>query len=523
MSGALWAAYFLGKVALHLDGGLTMHFWPNAVLLALVMPFAPRRGAERTALVRRLRAGAGAAAAAALLWYDSFLPPLMVALRFARENPNALSADFLLPFASGFFSARGAAGLAALGVLAFAAARRRLHLTPLAAAALLLVPLAELRRPKGEAARRAIEFFDEERTRRAALPKPAGAPFDVILVQVCSLSWDDLAAAGVSRPRLLEGANWVFSRFNSATSYSGPAALRLLRAPCGQAPHASLYARWPDECRLMPSLRERGFRTWSGVNFPRESMGQMRNVVSLAGADEPMENADLPIRWRNYDGEAVYSDDAVLERWWKARVASGAERAAFYFDTVSLHGGVHEDMPDWWREPKGAAYLTALEELGLALEKLYASIEDSGRSAVVLIVPEHGRATRGSKLQAETLRDIPLTAITRVPAAVRLVGPRFAKAPKGRVAREPVSYLALASLLGSLLEDPSLAKDPARLEAAVAVLPKTAAMSETDSWAVFETGTGTYLRGKDGAWRLLTPDASVAAVSAARAAGEARP
>jgi hypothetical protein len=156
-----------------------------------------------------------------------------------------------------------------------------------------------------------------------------------------------------------------------------------------------------------------------------------------------------------------------------------------------------------------------LDALGRDVDALCAAIEASGRSAVVAIVPEHGRALRGSAVQAEGLRDIPLPSITRVPAAVRLVGPAFAGAPRGRESAKPVSYLALAQFLADVLGDPRLARSGGGLDRAVAALPETGFLSETSEWRVFESSGSYYLFGKDGTWRPLPaePDAAPRAKS----------
>ncbi|MBZ4288683.1 cellulose biosynthesis protein BcsG, partial [Mycobacterium tuberculosis] len=51
----------------------------------------------------------------------------------------------------------------------------------------------------------------------------------------------------------------VFKNFNSATSYSGPAAVRLLRASCGQLSHTNLYQPSGADCYLFENLAKLGF------------------------------------------------------------------------------------------------------------------------------------------------------------------------------------------------------------------------------------------------------------------------
>jgi hypothetical protein len=74
----------------------------------------------------------------------------------------------------------------------------------------------------------------------------------VIFIHVCSLSWDDLEATGLAQHPLLSGFDILLKRFNSVSTYSGPAAIRLLRAPCGQPRHVALWTPAPAQCLLMP-------------------------------------------------------------------------------------------------------------------------------------------------------------------------------------------------------------------------------------------------------------------------------
>ena len=54
-----------------------------------------------------------------------------------------------------------------------------------------------------------------------------GQPFDVVVLNICSLATVDLNAIGVEPRNLFADFDILFSQFNSATSYSGPAAIFL--------------------------------------------------------------------------------------------------------------------------------------------------------------------------------------------------------------------------------------------------------------------------------------------------------
>ncbi|MEI9292520.1 cellulose biosynthesis protein BcsG, partial [Pseudomonas aeruginosa] len=92
-----------------------------------------------------------------------------------------------------------------------------------------------------------------EAKRKSTFPSslPADAqPFELLVINICSLSWSDIEAAGLMSHPLWSHFDIEFKNFNSATSYSGPAAIRLLRASCGQTSHTNLYQPANNDCYL---------------------------------------------------------------------------------------------------------------------------------------------------------------------------------------------------------------------------------------------------------------------------------
>ncbi|MDW4658054.1 cellulose biosynthesis protein BcsG, partial [Escherichia coli] len=70
------------------------------------------------------------------------------------------------------------------------------------------------------------KFYATEATRQVEF-KPSTSPaqpFDLLLINICSMAWDDLDAVGLRDNTLFQQMDVVFDNFNSATSYSGPAA-----------------------------------------------------------------------------------------------------------------------------------------------------------------------------------------------------------------------------------------------------------------------------------------------------------
>lgn len=261
----LWSYYFFAKLGLHAGQYIDFHLLPNlAFALYLSVPLTTRR-------LRVVRGIAALPLAAMLLYHDSWLPPVSRILA-QREELAAFDSAYLADLASRFIDLEVVFAL--LGVfLVYALIATRLRMRTWAVLAMLavsagsgLTALRAAERPGVAAAgtaeevalddasldRRLDRFFETERQRRVALPKtPTDAtPYDLLFLQICSLSWDDLDAAGLANAPQLNKLDLLLTRFNSASSYSGPAAIRLLRAPCGQSPHEALYKPAAPGCQL---------------------------------------------------------------------------------------------------------------------------------------------------------------------------------------------------------------------------------------------------------------------------------
>lgn len=104
------------------------------------------------------------------------------------------------------------------------------------------------------------QFFAYEGTRRVGFPNHFHSlPFDIVLLNICSLSHSDLAAVELQGHELFLQPDITFTNFNSATSYSGPATLRLLRSDCGQCKFSDLY-QYNSQCDLFGHLKTLGFK-----------------------------------------------------------------------------------------------------------------------------------------------------------------------------------------------------------------------------------------------------------------------
>jgi cellulose biosynthesis protein BcsG len=518
----LWASYFLCASYLHYRGVLRLEPVPNFVLAVLLAVPLPSALAGSRAW-RAARQALAVAAAVALLWRQSWLPGPGRTARLLGEmgGLGAISPAYLLRVIGGSLSLVDA-GVLVVVVAACVFLARRIVLAPLAFAAILSVPLLAASRGAEGTAGEVARFFEAESHRSVRFPeRPAGVEFDVILLHVCSLSWDDLRASGLDGHPLLREFDLVFTAFNSVSSYTNPSAIRLLRSACGQTRHADLYGNAMPECYLLDALRRAGYRTGFALDNDAPAYRFVEEARMFGHADAPLPFAGLPVRQIDFDRTPIYDDGALLARWLDDRKASPARRAALYADLTTLHGGARRVEDDrWWTRSRKDLYREAGEHLFETLEQLFRRLEASGRRTLVVFVPEHGTALAGSAFQPPDVREVPLPAITTVPVAVKLVGPGLAPTPARQVTiGKPTSYLAIAHLLASALDARSFRPEALFTDEAIARIPETPFVAENEATTVVRTGDAVLWRRRNGAFEPVpAADAASPAPAAAAAA-----
>lgn len=522
-----WSFYFFAKLFLYAGGYIGFHFWPNLGFAAFTALPA------RTRYWRIAKQLVALPLGAALLYYDSWLPPL------ARVLSQAGSlADFTLPYlvelAGRFLNLKVLATLAVLlGV--YLVLRQRLRMSAFAfvaifaavaipalqswfsdgtavtaaenqtatpAAALAAAPAATT----ADALNAALSsFYGNEATRRVEFKRIASdaPPYDIIFLHICSLAWDDISYVGLENSALLKRFDYLLTGFNSAASYSGPAAIRLLRGNCGETRHSELYKPAAPGCYLFDGLQQAGFEPHWLMNHDGHFGNFFSDVRDRGGLTIPLENdTAVDVSQHAFDGSPVYSDYAVLSRWWEKRQRMPAQHVVLYYNTISLHDGNHL---------VGKPSMSARDNYRLRLElfmsdigRFLDQIKSSGRRVVVVMVPEHGAAARGDRMQIPGLREIPTEAITRVPLGVALIdGSADTKtpAPQQQTSDAPTSYLAMSELLARLTSgDPFAQSAPVTL----ADLPETAMVSENEGTVIMQAGSTFMMRTPDGAWSPYT-------------------
>ncbi|MDP4300240.1 cellulose biosynthesis protein BcsG [Leptothrix discophora] len=516
--GAAYAIHFLLKFGLHLAGLIELVPALN-LALALLLTW-PLRGSARTA-VRWL----ALPLAFGLLYHESPWPPLArVWSTFGAVTD--FSVVYLLELATRIVHAQMLAALLVASVLlAGLATRLRLSVWVFIGLAVIagLPSPAQLERERDIASiatsdssgpialnqldRTLQAFFDGERAKTLKLAEDSGPPpFDLVILNVCSLSWDDLDTARLGDAPLMRRLDVVFDRFNTGATYSGPAVLRLLHANCGLVPQGELYGGARGECLLMRGLEQAGYQPAVLLNHDGRFDGFADMLRRDSGLSIPPEQVlDAPVAMKSFDGNPIRDDAEVLTRWWRARTDGvGNGRVALLYNSISLHDG--NRVPGIASVSSLETYAPRARKLFDDLERFLDLIERSGRPTVVVLAPEHGGAVRGDAQQIAGLRELPTRALTHVPAGLMLMNfgvARAADAPPVHVTQN-ASYQSLFAVVAALLRGGEEATRPQRLVELGQALPPLEWVAENAGHVYLQRGPYGYLRTPDGNWRLMS-------------------
>ncbi len=519
-----WSLYFIAKLALYADGKIDLHVWLNLALCTFTA-LIPANDRQRYA--KNLLAGV---LALTLLYYDSWLPPLQRLLLVA-PNLREFSIPYLLELSARVVDLQTVLVLLALTGL-YVLLRRKVRMATVAFAGLLVVAILHLPfwnrsavaastagalgadaaaarstgqgRPDVEQDPDATlrEFYRQE-AKRLVTPAigESGSPYDIIIVHVCSLGWDDLDAVGLTGDAFLKRFNLMFTNFSSAASYSGPAAIRLMRANCGQTPEAALYTTPQNNCLLITGLENAGFEPHWLLNHDGHFGNFFSEVTRYGGLSAPLEpNTGAQVTQRAFDNTPVLGDYSVLSRWWQGRLKPGsAERVVLYYNTVSLHDG--NRLLDAGSDAQALRFDTRARRLFADLGHFMDDIRAAHRQAVVILVAEHGAAVRGERRQMPGLREVPSPLVTRVPVGVAFVGDAQTRVTPTLRIETPTSFLALATLLSRMTaSNPFDETDAAKTAELTVDLPSTRSVAENADTVMMESGGQYLLRSPGGTW-----------------------
>ena len=516
-----WSAYFFAKLFLFAGGYIAFSPWLN-LAFAIFTALPPQN--PRQAFTKNLVA---VPIGVILLYHDSWLPPITRVLA-QTQNLAAFSIPYLLELLGRFINWMVLLQLAVL-VVVYVFAKRKLRLSTfvfIAIFAIILLPNGmpwfrsdiapaavaatgvqrgvapqiDARNMRPEALEAHLqEFYAKEAQRQVRFPKFSAdeQPYDVIFVHACSLSWDDLDAAEHANDPLLKRFDVLFTAFNSAASYSGPAAIRLLRGNCGQTTHKSLYEAAPRECLVFDGLQDAGFEPQWVMNHDGHFGDFFADVREPARGAFPIAAEVLKgarVAQYAFDESPIYDDYSVLSQWWQQRQKNPSSHVALYYNTISLHDGNRV------AGKKDSSFKARLDKFTTDMQRFLDDVEKSDRRVIVIFIPEHGAAVRGDKRQIPGLREIPTPAITHVPVGIALLNAtRDAKSTLQTI-ETPTSYLAVNELLSRLIAENPFAKSSLNLSSYTQNLPVTESVSENDGTVMLQIGRQYMMRTPDGDW-----------------------
>jgi cellulose synthase operon protein YhjU len=569
LSLGMWGFYFAAKLALYWKELIGFHSLANIAFAAFVLFPVKHAFWNKAKLV------ASVLSALALLYYDSWLPPIGRVLSQASLVSN-FSSTYLIELAGRFVNLPVIAMLAGIGA-AYWVVLRWIRLDVIVLSVMALAPLAPVSRsfvvPQAveqaghfaqfeatdqtwlseqgavstppaipvQPARQALplqaepiaraaapvpptqdnelpasndtgtnpdldkvfqDFLAKESSRSVSFSAPSAsvAPFDIIFIHVCSLSWDDVRAVGLEHHPLWQRFDILLTRFNTVSAYSGPAAIRMLRATCGQTAHTNLYSPASDKCYLMDSLKRIGYEPALAMNHDGHFDQFLKTIQTQGHLDVPAFPLNgTKIAQYAFDDSPVHDDLSVLTHWVESRQQSNAPRVALFYNTASLHDGNHL-TGELSKLSSRENFKIRLEKFLDDMEAFLHSMEKSGRRTVVAMVPEHGAALRGDKMQIAGLREIPSPSITLAPVGIRVIGSGLHRAGRTLQIEKPTSYLAVSHIIARLLEKPPYANTTFAPSDYVAGLPVTPFVSQNDEAVMIGHKQRYYLRQDASEW-----------------------
>ena len=532
-----WNYYFLTKFVLFWQGLLNFHALENLAFAAfLLVPLPP-------VWLHRLRHVVAIPIGVSLYLYDTWLPP--VSRLFAQSAEiSAFSFDYILELVGRFINTSWlAAGLVLLvGYLFFSQWIRFTAVTVVALVAILIAGQTTFWRSSNPAAGPTLvdvpttavqpggqaspvprpvaggtveatdanlnatlsDFYTHQSTLVSQFPPALGndaAPFDVLILNICSLAWDDMEDVGLSQHPLWNKMDVLFDDFNSAATYSGPAVLRLLRASCGQLPNAGLYQPASKQCFLFENLKQLGFDEAMVMNHT----GRFDNLIGQVKDNGDMQATlfpfgDLRPVMTGFDGSPIYRDGQVLSKWWQQRLDNASAREAMFYNTISLHDGNRVIDPTSGKTVT-AEYKPRLQNVLDDLSGFIDRLQASGKPVLLVIVSEHGAALRGDLMQIKGMREIPSPTVTHIPAGVKLINAKATLSGAPVHIRTPASYFALSELINHLVDGAAWKNPNFDLNAVITSLPQLDhVVAENEGSVMMRFNNTHYLRLDGKSW-----------------------
>ena len=523
---ALWNIYFLFKLYLDVIGAININVPLNLLfLLFIVLPVGSRLQCNGTFTV--CKTAVGMFLALLLLWNESWLPSLVETGHLIQQY-GIPSIGYVQSFVKEAVSMSVIVSFViVLLVSYFLGSYKRLSIVIMAVAITVtpvlrgingaLHPSQVAQTDEAEAvekdpAKYLESFYAKESERMIVFKQPGSGdpPFDVVILHICSMGWEDLREIGITPDDpFFKEFDYLFTDFNSVTGYSGPAVIRLLQSNGGQRSNRDIYSSsTPKEYFLYESLASQGYERYIAMDHDGK-YGNFNSILKKNGLNgaKLITHDNLSPSAVFFDGKTpLFSDFKVFKKWLDTRNNSKAARAALYYNTVMLHSGsTWVGEKKWSGRDSHDQYKDVSSVVLKDIKKMIELLKSTKRNTILILVAEHGRALTGSPFQPPDLRDIPLPRITKVPMAVKLIGPKFASAKVNQtVVSKPTSYFALSWLLSKFVEHSPFGATTEASQELASRIPKTDFVSENDDAKIVETGGVYYYMGKTNKWIPLT-------------------
>ncbi|MDF7649307.1 cellulose biosynthesis protein BcsG [Erwiniaceae bacterium L1_54_3] len=522
-----WNFYFLIKFGLLWYGYLNFHALSNLVFLAwLLFPLPSRR-------LHRIRHWVSVPIGFALFWHDTWLPGLDSIMSQGSQLAG-FSAAYLLDLLERFINWEMiGAGFVLLVLYMFVAQWIRvtvlvslmliwLNVLTIAGPAMNLLPskaatpevalndkVSTAKAPDGldqsapptsaNLTAWLNRFYDSERQRVTHFPDalPADSqPFDILVINICSLSWSDMDVAQLRDHPLWKHFDIVLNNYNSATGYSGPAGIRLLRASCGQTSHTNLYKPTDQRCYLFDNLAKLGFKQELMMDHTGVFGNYLKELREEGNLQAPlMSQAGIAPELTSFDGSTVFNDGQLMQRWLDDRTKSSDARSATFYNLIPLHDGTRE-----LGSTRTAEWQPRAKVLFDQLDTFLTNLEKSGRRVMVLVVPEHGAALQGDKMQMSGLRDIPSPSITHVPVGIKFVGMKAPHQGQPLTIDTPTSLLAISEIVSRVVDGQVFNAPNVNMSVLTDNLPQSPVVSENDNAVVMMYQGKPWIRLNGGDW-----------------------
>ncbi|WP_299012960.1 cellulose biosynthesis protein BcsG [uncultured Photobacterium sp.] len=512
----IWNLYFITKLIMSIKGSIGFSPLYNFTLFVFFL-IPTKKGMPEI-----LKNFIGFCLAISCLYYDSFLPPLA---RFVEQFSQLQQFDstYLIEILFRFIDQDTLVFFAFLSITYYLA-NKIFKVTSFVLIAMLYISFIQQSQPffiqSEQAPRHTLQsttntlvkqknesqsdldlnqlksdFFINEESKTSTLHSKLslGSNFDILLLNICSIAWDDLDLTGQINHPLFDEFDIFFENFNSATSYSGPAIIRLLRASCGQQEHTDLFSPPNNKkCLLFQNLEKIGFKNELILNHDGNFGNFMTHISNnVGGIKSKVDLKSLQPYQKSFDGSSIYRDFTILTKWLTEYSSPQNAPTITLYNSISAHDGNRIIRND-----TNGSLLSYKKQQKNILDDLYNfmdQLKKSQRNFVVVFVPEHGAALRGDKMQIQGMREIPTRIITHVPVGIKLLGSKLNLQGGSIKLNQPSSYLAISDLIGNIITHDIFSGKPFHLTELVNDLDHVEFLSQNQGTTMMNVQGSYYL------------------------------